>query len=76
MSESERDDHGRFTPKHTDEVIVAAVEKHAPAGTSEVADELGIARPSADYRLRRLEDAGRVTSKKIGNTLAWTIAEW
>lgn len=75
MSESDRDEHGRFAPKHTDAEVLAAVQTHEPAATSEVAEALGIARPSADYRLRRLEDAGRVTSKKIGNSLAWRLAD-
>ena len=76
MSESERDERGRFVPKHTDDDVLAAVGKHEPAATSEVAAELGIERPSADYRLRRLEDTGRVTSKKIGNSLAWRLVDW
>lgn len=72
MSESKRDERGRFTPQHSDRDVLIAVEKHEPAGTNEVASELGIERPSADYRLRRLETDGKVTSKKIGNSLAWT----
>lgn len=75
MSESERDERGRFVQKHTDDDVLAAVGKHEPAATSEVAAELGIERPSADYRLRRLEDTGRVTSKKIGNSLAWRLVD-
>jgi predicted transcriptional regulator len=75
MSESERDERGRFVQKHTDSDVLAAVGKHEPAATSEVAAELGIERPSADYRLRRLEDTGRVTSKKIGNSLAWRLVD-
>jgi DNA-binding Lrp family transcriptional regulator len=75
MSEIERDEQGRFRATHSDGEILAAVEKHAPAGTTEVADELGIERPSADYRLRQLAEAGAVTNKKIGGSLAWSLAE-
>lgn len=75
MSESDRDEQGRFIPQHADLDVIVAVGKHEPAGTREVADELGIERPSADYRLRRLEADGKVTSKKIGNSLAWTRTE-
>lgn len=75
MSESERDERGRFAAKHTDEDVLEAVRVHEPAATTEIADELGIERPSADYRLRQLEEAGRVTSKKIGNSLAWSLAQ-
>jgi DNA-binding Lrp family transcriptional regulator len=75
MSQQERDSHGRYTPDHADADVLAAVREHAPAATSEVANELGIARQSADYRLRRLADAGRVNRKKIAATLVWTPAE-
>lgn len=75
MSHSERDERGRFTPQHSNEDVLAAVRTHAPAGTSEVAAELGIERPSADYRLRQLKDEGRVTSKKIGAALAWQVTD-
>ncbi|WP_458191070.1 helix-turn-helix domain-containing protein [Haladaptatus sp. NG-WS-4] len=73
MSTSERDERGRFSAKHTDDEVVAAVRKHEPAATSEVADELEIKRPSADYRLRQLQEEGTVTSKKIGTSLAWSL---
>lgn len=59
--------------RHSDEEYVNAVSKHEPAGTKEVADTVGVARQSADYRLRQLEDEGRVESKKIGNSLAWSV---
>lgn len=75
MTEIERDEHGRFTPTHSDEAVLGAVEKHAPAGTNEVANELGIERPSADYRLRQLAEAGEVTNTKIGGSLAWFLDE-
>lgn len=73
MSESKRDERGRFAPKYTEGEVLAAVRKYEPAATSEIADELGIKRPSADYRLRQLEDEGKVASKKIGASLAWTL---
>lgn len=71
----ERNEGGRFEPEHTDEEVLDAVRKHEPAGTKEVADELGIARQSADYRLRRLLDEGRVSKKKVGNSLVWSTEE-
>ncbi|WP_318566920.1 winged helix-turn-helix domain-containing protein [Salinigranum marinum] len=71
----ERNEGGRFEPEHTDEEVLDAVQKHEPAGTKEVADELGIARQSADYRLRRLLDEGRVSKKKVGNSLVWSAEE-
>lgn len=66
-----RNEGGRFTPEHTDEEILAAVRAHEPAATSEVAEELGVSRQGADYRLRQLHDEGRVSNKKIGASLVW-----
>jgi predicted transcriptional regulator len=40
-----------------------------------VADALGCTTRSADYRLRKLRDAGHVESKKVGRTLVWTLAD-
>ncbi len=54
---------------------IEAVREHEPAGTSEIAEAVGVARQSADYRLRQLESEGIVTGKKIGNSLAWSLVE-
>jgi DNA-binding Lrp family transcriptional regulator len=70
-----RNQHGRFTPEHTDTDILAAVRAHEPAATSEVADEVGMTRQGADRRLRRLRDTGRVNSKKIGASLVWFVRD-
>lgn len=59
--------------RHSDEEYLDAVREHQPAATSEVAAAVGVARQSADYRLRQLEDDGKVTSKRIGNSLAWSL---
>lgn len=59
--------------RHSDKTYVDAVREHEPAGTTEVAETVGVARQSADYRLRQLEDKGLVESKKIGNSLAWSV---
>ena len=71
----ERDDSGQFEPEYTDEEIIQAVRLNEPAGTQEVADELGIARQSVDYRLRKLLDQGHVEKQKIGNSLVWRVSE-
>jgi len=75
MSERDRDSSGRFKPEVSDKEILDAVRKHTPAGTSEVAESVGLARQNADYRLRQLQDEGCVKSKKVGRTLVWTVAE-
>jgi len=74
MTEERRDERGQFTPQYDDEEILDAVRNHEPAGTSEVADALGCTTQNADYRLRKLRDAGRVESKKVGRSLVWTLS--
>jgi predicted ArsR family transcriptional regulator len=68
-----RNDRGQYESEHTDEEVLSAVRKHEPAGTQEVANELGIARQSADYRLRKLVEKDQVSKKKVGNSLVWTV---
>lgn len=70
-----RDDAGQYTAKYAEADILAAVREHAPAATREVADAVGFARQNADYRLRRLEDEGKVRRKKVGPTLVWLPGE-
>lgn len=74
MTEERRNERGQFTPQYDDEEILDAVRNHEPAGTSEVADALGCTTQNADYRLRKLRDAGRVESKKVGRSLVWTLS--
>lgn len=64
-----------ISDRHSDDEYLDAVREHDPAATSEVADAVGVARQSADYRLRKLEGQGKVASKRIGNSLAWTVIE-
>lgn len=75
MSENERDDRGHFLPEHDDQEYLEAVGTREPAGTAEVAEAVGVTRQNADRRLRRLEEDGKVRSKKIGSSLVWTREE-
>jgi len=61
--------------RHADEEYIDAVRDHEPAGTSDIAGAVGVARQSADYRLRKLEEDGLVKSDMIGNSLVWTLSE-
>jgi predicted transcriptional regulator len=54
---------------------IDAIREHTPTSTSEIADAVGVTRQGADYRLRQLEEDGKVTSKMVGNSLVWIIAE-
>jgi len=60
----------RNTPVDQREVV-NAVYRCTPAGTSEIAEILGISRQGAEYHLDRLEDRDRVWSKKVGPTKVW-----
>lgn len=60
---------------YSEDEYLDAVREHSPASTKEVADAVGVTRQGADYRLRELEDDGRVRSKMVGNSLVWMLAE-
>lgn len=75
MSEHERDDRGHFQPEHDDREYLETVARREPAGTSEIAEAVGVTRQNADQRLRRLEEDGKIRSKKIGTSLVWTLEE-
>ena len=59
--------------QYTDSDFLDAVEKHSPASTSEVADEVGCTRRNADMRLKNLADEGKVMRKKIAASQVWTL---
>ncbi len=66
MSENDRDNRGHFQTEHSDREYLAAVANREPAGTSEIAEEVGVTRQNADQRLRRLEDQGKLVARKSG----------
>lgn len=61
---------GRFGAV-TDREVMNAVYRCTPAGTSEVADLIGISRQGAEYHLKKLEDREWLWSKKVGPTRVW-----
>jgi predicted transcriptional regulator len=68
-----REKTGEISQKYADDEYLNAVRENEPAGTSEVAEAVGVERQSADYRLRKLEDEGHVNSKMVGNSLVWMV---
>jgi len=60
----------RRTPT-SDQEFSDAVYRLTPAGTSEVAEFVGMSRQAAEYRLKKLEDERRIWSKKVGPTRVW-----
>lgn len=76
MVNTERDEEsGKLTEQYNDEEFLEAVEEHQPASTKEVAEAVGCSRRNADVRLRKLEEAGEIRKKKVGNSLTWFSAE-
>lgn len=72
----ERDDEsGQFTATVTDDEITDLLAAESGAGTGEVADAFDIQQASAYRRLKRLENAGRVESRKIGGSMLWTATD-
>jgi len=70
---TKRDNPGSFDKQYSTDAIIDAVQKHFPAATSEVADEIDMTRQGADARLRRLHEAGVVEKKKIAAALVWFV---
>lgn len=76
MANPERDpESGKLTERYSDEDFLEAVAKLEPASTREIAEAVGCSRRNADVRLRKLEEAGEIRKKKVGNSLTWFSAE-
>lgn len=71
----ERDESGRIKETYPLKDVHATLAEIGPAGTQEVADELGSSYETAYHKLRALEDDGRVTSRKVGNARLWSDAD-
>jgi Mn-dependent DtxR family transcriptional regulator len=55
-------------------ILVAVRDLYGPAvGTSEVAEEVGVSRQTADKHLRRLESDGLVNSRMVGQVRVWWL---
>lgn len=75
MADRDRNDTGRFTEEYSADDFLDAVRELQPATSTEVAEEVGCARQNADYRLSRLEEEGKVRSKKAGPSTIWMLAD-
>ena len=51
--------------------LAQAVYRLTPAGTSEVAELVGLSRQATSERLERIESKGWIWSKKVGPTRVW-----
>ena len=69
------DETGKITRKYPDERFIEVVKNRSPASTSEVAEGVGCSSDNAYRRLKALENAGKVDSKMVGNSLIWFLVE-
>jgi len=71
----DRDDEtGRYTGEYsTEDFLEAITAEDGMAGTGDIADQVGCAHDTAYKRLQRMEKQGLVSSRKVGNTLLWSI---
>lgn len=67
---------GKYTTSYPDSDFLEAIQQFdGMAGTSEIAEEVGCTRRTAYTRLKTLEEDGRINSRKVGNSLIWTVVK-
>jgi uncharacterized membrane protein len=70
------EDSGKYTTSYPDSDFIDAIQTlGGMAGTSEIAETVGCTRRTAYTRLQSLESEGQVTSRKVGNSLLWSISD-
>lgn len=62
---------GRYTTQYAREEFIKVLDEADFLSTSDVAEKVGCTQNLAYRRLKELEEAGEVKSKKIGRFLAW-----
>lgn len=77
MPGADRDeDSGKYTDKYPREEFVKAIRAEGGmAGTQDVADRVGVIYDTAYKKLRRLEEGGEVSSRKIANARVWMLPD-
>ena len=65
---------GRYTGQYSTEDFLDAISTDGGiAGTGDIAEQVGCAHDTAYKRLQRMEKQGLVSSRKVGNTLLWSV---
>lgn len=70
-----RDDSGKFTKQYPDEGFLEAVISSDTPTTTNISEEVGCSYDLAYRKLREFEQEGTVESRKIGNSLMWSVSE-
>lgn len=68
--------HARMEPRRrykmpSQEEVEQAVYRFTPAGTREIAENIGLSRQCTAYHLHALERREKIWNKKVGPTLVW-----
>jgi len=67
---------GKYTTSYPDSSFLDAIQRlGGMAGTSEIAEEVGCTRRTAYTRLKSLKKEERVNSRKVGNSLVWSVPD-
>ncbi|QSG02898.1 putative transcriptional regulator, contains HTH domain [Natranaeroarchaeum sulfidigenes] len=70
------EDSGKYTTSYPDSDFIDAIQTlDGMAGTSEIAETVGCTRRTAYTRLQSLESEEEVTSRKVGNSLLWSVSD-
>jgi predicted transcriptional regulator len=75
MADRDRDEKsGKYTTEFEDEEFIAAIEDlGGSASTTEVAESISCDRRTAYIRLKELEEENQISSRKVGNSLLWSL---
>jgi len=70
------DDTGQYTEEFPAERFLQSIhDLGGAAGTQEIADGVGCKYRTAYGKLRKLEDDGAVSSRKVGNARLWSVVD-
>ena len=70
------EDSGKYTTSYPDSDFISAIQaRDGMAGTSEIAETVGCTRRTAYTRLQSLESDGQIKSRKVGNSLLWSVED-
>jgi len=75
MSQPQRDEGGKFASRVSRETYLDLLDERGPLGTTEVEEAVGAPYDTVYSALRRLEDDGAVTLRKVGHANLWDTTE-
>ena len=73
MPEDQLSDDEDGRRQYPEQSFIEAIEHHETATTTDITDYVGCTQQAALYRLNKMEQEETVSSKKIGNTLIWSL---